>query len=188
MGRRRSGGPPGTMDEAAWIALLHRSMPPLHRFVSRRVGGERGLAEDIAQETWLRALDAWSRGGVPADPGAWLATVAANLIRNHFRRRAPRTGVELDGWASPDGSLEDVDGAERREQSALRVQALQSALARLPPGQAELLTERYLDDLPTAEIAARRGLGERALEGRLRRARAALARHVDPSLLPDRDR
>ena len=60
---------------------------PLYAWVSRRVAGDPTLAEDVTQEAWLRAIRAWRRKGRPTDPLAWLSTVAANLLRNHFRRR-----------------------------------------------------------------------------------------------------
>jgi len=170
------------MTEDTWIELLHERTPALYRAVSRRVGAERALAEDVTQETWLRALASWRQGGVPADPGAWLLTVASNLLRNHYRRPEPRTDVELDERPAAEVTGEE---AERREASAARADAVQRGLARLRPEQAALLSERHLDGLPLIELADRRGLSERAIEGRLRRARAALARHVDPALLDD---
>lgn len=172
------------MDEQQWIDLFRRLMPPLYAGVSRRVGAQRALAEDVTQEAWLRALNAWRRDGLPEDPGAWLRTVAANLLRSHYRRQARGPRAELDAGRepeapTPDASLHDP-GAQAR-----RADALQRGLARLRPEQAELLAERYLEGRASREIAAERGLGERALEGRLRRARLALARHIDAGLLEE---
>ena len=168
------------MTEDDWIDLYRAHMPPLYRAVSRRVGAQRALAEDVTQEAWLRALDAWRRKGVPVDPDAWLRTVATNLLRNHFRRQPLRA-------VAPDDPALDAAGVEARADGAAaeRADALQRGLARLRPEQAELLSERHLDGRPLAELAARRGLSERAIEGRLRRARAALARHVDAAALDD---
>ena len=56
------------------------------------------------------------------------------------------------------------------------------ALGRLPRAQAELIAEHHLDGRSLAEMAATRGLGERAVEGRLRRARQALQRRLAPYL------
>ena len=169
------------MNEDSWITLYRAHMPALYRSISRRVGAQRALAEDLTQETWLRALDAWRRNGVPRDPAAWLLTVATNLLRNHFRRQPLRTDVDLD--ARPDDRLE-ASGNETPadEADALRAAALQRGLSRIKPKQAALLAERHLDGRPLADLAQARGLSERAVEGRLRRARAALARHlgVDP--------
>ncbi|MEO0649572.1 MAG: sigma-70 family RNA polymerase sigma factor [Planctomycetota bacterium] len=166
------------MNEDTWIELLHEQMPPLYRSVSRRVGGDRALAEDLTQETWLRALEAWRRQGPPRDPAAWLTTVASNLLRNHFRHAGAELDSDLDRRPAS-GESERQAVAELAERAA----ALQRGLARLKPDAAALLSERHFDGHSLEVLACARGLSTRAVEGRLRRARAALARHVDPGLL-----
>lgn len=52
------------------------TIDPLYGYVSRRCGGERPFAEDITQETWLRAVREWRVKGMPDQPLAWLHTVA----------------------------------------------------------------------------------------------------------------
>lgn len=52
------------------------------------------LAEDVAQEAMLRALHAWSMGGVPANPSAWITRVAMNLGRDAMRHRRMAAGKE----------------------------------------------------------------------------------------------
>src|SRR5689334_20455097 len=44
------------------------------------------VAEDIASETFLLAVDTWTYKGIPANPTAWLYTVAKNKARNHLHR------------------------------------------------------------------------------------------------------
>lgn len=168
------------MDEPAWIELYRAHVAALYGVVSRRVGGDRALAEDVTQEAWLRALDAWRRDGVPRDPAAWLRTVAANLLRNHFGRR------RLESHAGPElasDAAEPEAEAESDESSSARAAILQRGLARLRPLEAELLAARHLEGLSLADLAHRHGLSLRAVEGRLRRARGALARHLGASRL-----
>ena len=52
------------------------------------------VAEDVAQEAMLRALRAWSMGGVPANPSAWITRVAMNLARDVFRHQRMASGKE----------------------------------------------------------------------------------------------
>jgi RNA polymerase sigma factor (sigma-70 family) len=54
------------------------------------------LAEDVAQEAMLRALRAWSMGGVPPNPSAWITTVAMNLARDHLRHQRMAGVKETD--------------------------------------------------------------------------------------------
>jgi len=163
------------MQETEWIRIYRDNVRPLYRHVSRRVGGGRELAEDVTQEAWLRALDSWRKKGAPRDPLRWLVAVANNLLRNQQRRLVPER--------LPEDAL-DPAAPEPREPKAARLLAW--ALGRLPRAQAELIAERHLDGSSLAEMAAARGLGERAIEGRLRRARQALARRLSPYLEQDR--
>ena len=48
--------------------MYRESIRPLYAYVSRRVGGDAGLAEDLVQETWMRALDTSPRSGMPDEP------------------------------------------------------------------------------------------------------------------------
>jgi RNA polymerase sigma-70 factor (ECF subfamily) len=151
--------------ETRWLALHGELVPDLYRAVSRRVGADRALAEDLVQEAWLRAIGAWHRDGVPVDPGAWLRTAAFNLLRNHYRDQRATEVFDDSTVAAAEAT---PDGAER---AAL----VQWGLARVKATDAELLTARHFDGRTLAELAQTRGLSERAVEGRLRRARLALA-------------
>jgi RNA polymerase sigma factor (sigma-70 family) len=152
--------------ETRWLALHRELVPDLYRAVSRRVGADRALAEDLVQDTWLRALGAWRCGRVPTDPGAWLRTAAFNLLRNHYR--AQRASEVFDD--------NTVAAAEATPDGAERAALVQWGLARVRAADAALLTARHCDGQTLAELARTRGLSERAVEGRLRRARSALAK------------
>ena len=79
----------GQIPEEALVQIYRATIRPLYAYISRRVGGDSGLAEDLAQETWMRALDAWPARGVPDEPLAWLIRVARNALVSHFRRITP---------------------------------------------------------------------------------------------------
>ena len=66
--------------------MYHETIRPLYAYVSQRVGGDVSLAEDLVQETWMRALDDWAKKGIPREPLAWLRRVALNTLVSHFRR------------------------------------------------------------------------------------------------------
>ena len=74
------------------------------------------LAEDVAQEALVHALQAWPRDGVPARPGAWLLTAARNAARDRFRaarvidhKRAALTANALSGPPSWEAAFSAVD-------------------------------------------------------------------------------
>ena len=148
------------------LTLVYRdTINELYEFISRRSGGSRELAEDVTQETYLRATTAWARSGFPDCSLAWLQTVARNLLVNHYRRRQP----ELFDSTDIDTVLGNA-GSSGKEAVSL----VCWGLARLKPRQARLLEAFYIDDRPVRRIADDFGVTERAIEGRLRRARFAL--------------
>jgi RNA polymerase sigma-70 factor, ECF subfamily len=135
-------------------------------------GGDRGDAQDIAQEAFARAWQHWAKVGGYDDPEAWVRTVAWRLMANRWRgvRRwvaaRARMGppVEVTGGPSPD-----------------RV-AVVDALQRLPKAQRQAIALHYLLDMSVGDIAATTGVPAGTVKAQLSRARTALAR-----LLGDHD-
>ncbi len=153
------------------IRVYRETVNELYAFVSRRSGGSRELAEDVTQETYLRATTAWAKRALPECPLAWLQTVARNILLNHYRRRRPEPigATDFDtvlGGAASNGT----------EAAAL----VCWGLARLNARHARLLEAFYIDDRPVRSIADDFGVTERAIEGRLRRARLALKKLLLP--------
>jgi RNA polymerase sigma-70 factor, ECF subfamily len=162
------------ITEERILAIYRETIVALYGYVSRKCGGDRTLAEDVTQEAWLRAVREWRRKGVPDQPIAWLTTVARNLLASYFRRKPPASL----GSVSPDdvlAALEDGQTSASSEVSA----AVGHALARLPADQAQLLEAFHLEDRRMGQIAEAMGVSERAVEGRLRRARQNLRRELE---------
>lgn len=153
-----------------WIAVFRRTLPELYAFVSRRVGGDRDAAEDVTQETWLRAVQAWQRDGLPKEPIAWLKTVARRLIAN-AARDSHATAI------SPEVDVEDLVGSGAVQGgSELDVATLYVALDRIGVREAALIEAFHIDGKSVRDLAAEHQTSERAIEGRLRRARKKLRR------------
>jgi len=151
-------------DHEATLRVFRETLPELYAFVARRCGGDRSLAEDVTQEAWLRAIEAWRRSGPPREPVAWLKTTAANLLRNELRasvRRGASSAVPPDTLAAPaEPERDDED--------------LRQGLERLPRDDARLIEQFHVNGSSTRELARESGASERAIEGRLRRARQKL--------------
>ena len=150
--------------------IYNATIDGLYGFVASRCDGDRDLAEDITQETWLRAVRAWHAKGIPDQPLAWLTTVSRNIVVNHFSRRPP-DALELS--AAESVMLENSDATVARRSLVAR------ALARLSVQQARLLDAFHFKRQRIADIAAAHGISERAVEGRLRRARQELRHHIE---------
>ena len=162
-----------TMTEDQFLHVYREHGGELFAFVARRASSERALVEDVVQETWLRAVSSWTADGMPAAPPSWLHTVARNLLYNHFRNTPPEVTSPLDLEACL-----VAPGEEAEDPEALRLLAF--GLAHLRPAQAALLEAFHLDGKPVGAIAAEVGLSERAVEGRLHRARRALRSRMAP--------
>jgi RNA polymerase sigma-70 factor (ECF subfamily) len=152
------------------LRIYRDTIRPLYAYVSRRVGGDRSLAEDLVQDTWMRALNSWPGRGLPDEPLAWLVRVARNTLVSHFRRHQPESvdpatiAIEDDRFSPTAPDTAAVIGW---------------GLARLRRAHAEVLEDFYFDEKSVSDIAAARSLSERAVEGRLRRARAKLKKTLE---------
>lgn len=166
-----------TVTDDELRAVYRSTLDVLYGYVSRRCGGNRELAEDITQETWLRAVRVWHRKGLPREPVAWLRTVAHNLICNEFRRAVP---VSLDR-VSPDQMLQAMDDGSAHDSADLAT-VVNRALARLPKDHARLIAAFHYERRKVAQIAEAFGISERAVEGRLRRAREKLKQELATAL------
>jgi RNA polymerase sigma-70 factor (ECF subfamily) len=169
----RSPRVPRSEQASAWIETYRATVKPLYGFVARRAGRSRQLAEDITQETYLRALATWTDGRQPDNALAWLKTVARNLLINHYRARDLASLDAVDGGVEL--TAEPVDSPDAAE-------LLFWGLARLGNRQRKLLEAFHFDGQSTRELAKTLGLSERAVEGRLRRARRALKAHLAPMM------
>jgi RNA polymerase sigma-70 factor (ECF subfamily) len=155
-------------DEQAWRSLYAEAFDGLRAYVHWRCAGLRDLADEVVQETWLTAVRR-IRAFEPecGSFAAWLRGIAANVVRNHLRRRVHRNGQLLredQATTGPaDAPLEKREEAER----------IARALAELPEDYEMVLRSKYLDGQRVVEIAEARGETPKAVESLLTRARQA---------------
>jgi RNA polymerase sigma-70 factor (ECF subfamily) len=152
---------------------------PVYGFIFYRVGRDADLAGDVAQETFVTALEAIHR----FDPGRgemfpWLTHIARNCIRKALRRRRKDSALP-DFWKNVDrqliGMMTNLDSnipeelLERKE----TVEQVRMALTNLPYRYQAALRKRYYEELSLHEIAALEGINEGAAKVLLHRARQA---------------
>jgi RNA polymerase sigma-70 factor (ECF subfamily) len=161
----------------AFGRLYDQYSDTVYRYIYYRVGGK-ATAEDLTSETFLRALRrigtfTWQG----RDFGAWLVTIARNLVADHFKSSRFRLEVTT-------GEMLDANEVERSPEDSvlesLSNAALLEAVRRLNPQQQECVTLRFLQGLSVAETARVMGKNEGAIKTLQYRAVRTLAR-----LLPD---
>ena len=135
--------------------------------------GDRGEAEDLCQEAFIRLQRSWRRIDPSRNAGPYLRATAFNLARSGFRRRLVaerlRTAPEPEGAAAAD------EGVELRvDQRQLLV-----ALRRLPARQRECVVLRYWQDQSDTQIAATLGISANSVKTHLRRAMERLEHELE---------
>lgn len=126
------------------------------------------VAEDLAQEAFLRAHRDWDQVGRMESPHAWVRRVAINLANSRFRRLRSEatTRLRLGAVTSAMESLEPDDDAFWEE------------VRRLPRRQAQVLALKYLEDLAVADIASIVGIAEGTVRALLHQGRERLQRQL----------
>ncbi|GAB3107893.1 sigma-70 family RNA polymerase sigma factor [Streptomyces calidiresistens] len=180
-GARRNPSPATREPHGRRLAtLLLRHRERLLRHVVRLTGGDPHRAEDIVQETLLRAW-VFLELTDDTDPAeeerlvAWLHRVARNLvIDTHRRDRAVPVGVVPDELMPPAGGSDVAEAVVDR-------QVVRHALARLSPAHREVLVEVHLRDRTGAEAARAIGIPPGTVKSRTHYALVALRRELTRS-------
>jgi RNA polymerase sigma-70 factor, ECF subfamily len=164
------------MTNSATAATFEQEALPhldtLYR-VALRLTGEPAAAEDLVQETMLRALKAWHSFQTGTNARAWLVTILRNQFINGWRsrRRAP-AAVDFETIPElPDVSDPDPEGRFFRD---LVDEEVLAAVDALPDDFREVLVLSDMEGLPYAEIAEALGVPVGTVKSRLFRARRIL--------------
>ena len=164
MGERTATEP--APDGGGFLAFYDGALPHVYGYLVSRCGGA-ALAEDLAAETFLVAVDAARRDDPRSQSLPWVMGVARHKLIDHWRRQArhDRRLHLLDDDAPADPWEAALDAVRARE-----------VLEHLGVHHRTVLTLRYLDDLPVPEVAGLLGRTVHATEALLVRARAAFRR------------
>ncbi|MFE4632067.1 sigma-70 family RNA polymerase sigma factor [Streptomyces sp. NPDC056773] len=181
--------------DAVWKLESARIIATLTRLVH-----DVGLAEELAQDALVAALEQWPGAGVPDNPGAWLTTTAKRRAVDHIRRsrlltdkqellahdleeRRARHEERQEQEQDERGRQDGQDGQEPEQDDVLRLMFI-SCHPVLPTGARAALTLRLLGGLTAEEIARAFLLTENAVTRRIAAAKRTLAEARVPFELP----
>jgi RNA polymerase sigma-70 factor (ECF subfamily) len=160
-------------DQAAFAEIVRHFQRAVYR-VAYALTRNASDADDLAQETFLRAYQAIGRFRVGEPLYPWLSRITVNLAYSLHRRRKRRPETSIEPlvevgrqWASGDDPAEHAAQAERRDR-------LVAAFGRLSPEHQAVLALRVVEDLSYDEIARTLGVPVGTVMSRLSRARGEL--------------
>jgi RNA polymerase sigma-70 factor (ECF subfamily) len=181
-----------------WVAVAtdtHRTIDAVWRIESprliaslMRIVHDVGLAEDLAQDALVAALEQWPESGVPDNPGAWLMATAKHRAIDHFRRntRLDRKHGELGReLAAKEMAVPDLDSALDDDVGDDLLRLVFISCHPVLSTEAQVaLTLRLLGGLTTEEIARAFLLPEPTIAQRIVRAKRTLAEKRVPFEVP----
>jgi RNA polymerase sigma-70 factor (ECF subfamily) len=174
-------------DRSAWSAAVDRHLHEVYGFVFHLVGGDRTVAEDLNQETWLEALDGIDQ--CDATRGSfrnWLFGIARRRVALYYRRRAlAGNATSFSGQFEESAELGEIsvlpkDVLEQVEQRAV----VRAAVLVLPDDRRKALIWKYVEGLSVETIAIRLGRTAKAVESLLSRAREQMRGLLRGCMMP----
>ncbi|MFC3078755.1 RNA polymerase sigma factor [Phenylobacterium terrae] len=175
------------MSDMAWIDAALTSARPQAVGALLRYFRDLDTAEEAYQDACLRALKSWPQNGPPRDPAAWLIMVGRNVGIDGVRRRSRQEALPSEEAIS---DLDDAESAavDRVDESDYRDDVLRLLFIcchpELPATQQIALALRIVSGLSVKQIARAFLVGEAAMEQRITRAKARIAKAEVPFETP----
>jgi len=166
-------------SQSAFEQIVHRYQRPVISLIARMTG-DRALAEDLAQDTFVKAFRSLAAFDTTRRLSSWLFRIAHNTAIDAMRRSSPPPGsIDVASAAGPHepATPPGPDPVERQELG----RALEAALAELRSDQRAAIVLRYENGLSFDEIGAVLGVPEVTARSHVHRARKELARLLTAS-------
>lgn len=158
--------------------IMRQNLPELLGFAVRLTGGQH-RAEELVQETMLRAIRNWSGFRGEANPKTWLFSIAINVFRDDLRSKSnQQEQLDQDIPISQGGPEQQTMATELSEEIANQV-------SRLPPRQREVLVLTTYEGMSVREIAKILNMKPPNVYTTLHHARNTLKEKLEPFLDPD---
>lgn len=166
-------------DAHAFEVLYLRHKGGLYRYFLRQTGN-RGLAEELYQDVWMRVVRARERYEVRAKFTTYLYHLAHNRLIDHYRRKNPEISLSYEddeaGWESLPAAAHHAPDEQVERQRM--VQRFKEALETLPAAQREAFLLREEGGLGLDDIAETMGVNRETAKSRLRYALSKLRKQL----------
>jgi RNA polymerase sigma-70 factor, ECF subfamily len=161
-----------TSPTDAFATFYDQMFPDVYQYLFRAVLGNRSLAEDLTQETFVSVVAAMRDGRALVQSLPWLLGIARHKLIDHYRHAECEQRRLAVVWGTEAGLADQLLVELDREDPARVIELLRG----LSPAHRLVLVLRYLDDLSVKEVARSLGRSVHATESLLVRARQELAR------------
>lgn len=165
-------------DEAAFRELYRRHTPRLHQLLLRLLGGIEQDAEDVVQETWVRAVENATKFQWKSSFASWLTGIGINRAKEVLRKRGRWPMFEMTEPLEPKVPVAPV--GERID--------LERALALLPDGYRTVLVLHDVEGFRHDEIAAQLGIAAGTSKSQLFHARRYVRALLEPAEVSNEQR
>jgi RNA polymerase sigma-70 factor (ECF subfamily) len=163
-------------SQAAFEQIVRRYQRPVLSLLVR-LTGDRALAEDLAQDTFIKAVRSLAAFDVSRRLSAWILRIAHNTAIDALRRRRiPTVSMDTGGGSGGGPPQAAAPPAPDPVERAALGRALETALSTLRPDQREAVALRYEEGLSFEEIGQVLGIPEVTARSHVHRARKELAR------------
>lgn len=135
-------------EKLDFLAFYRAHVERIYKFVYFRVGSNKEMAEDLVQDIFLKAYEAYDRYDPDKSLSAWIFTIARNTVINHYaKRKADVTLEEIE--SAP------IVSADARQEVMMKddERRLAEALNKLDPEEARLIRMKHLEGWPYEDLA-----------------------------------
>ena len=165
-------------DDSAFSELVEKYQKPVHTLVWRKIG-DFHIAEEITQDTFLKAYQRLATLKQPQRFTGWLYVIAANNCKMWLRKKRPQLqSIEETDSAQLEKATYSQYVIEENEQTTAEAQreVVKQLLATLQESDRTIITLHYFSEMSAAEIGAFLGVSVNTIKSRLRRAQQRLKR------------
>ena len=162
-------------DDSAFTVLVKKYQKPVHALAWRKIG-DFHIAEEITQDTFLKAYQELATLKKPQSFASWLYVIAANNCSTWLRKKRLRTEPLEDTRLQKATYSGHVIAENERTAVEAQREAVKKLLAKLQESERTVITLHYFGEMSSAEIGAFLGVSANTVRSRLRRAQQRLKR------------
>lgn len=153
------------MDKKHFPSFYQEHVKRVYKFLYYRVGGKKEVAEDLTQDVFLKAFNAFDRYDPAISASSWILTIARNHLINQLQKERPSVDLE-----EIENTIWDRVDLQNALAMSFDEERLYKAIKRLNAEDAELVRLKYLESWSYEEIAEKIGKNAGALRVQAHRA------------------